>query len=165
MDFVAGFGRNKEGNGGIVGRLHTIGAVALGAVISFLVAMGVVAGCAFLGLVAQPGPHQDFEIAAVTIGMAIVAVGCSFIFAIVLAAGGRQTAITRTAIALTILLVLVLAAPAVLGLVTTAPEDIEARDALAALATFLMVIAVPGLLAILVQWWTIRRHLDRRRRT
>ncbi len=96
--------------------------------------------------------------------MAIVAVGCSIIFAIVLAAGGRQTAITRTAIALIILLALVLAAPVILGVVTTDPGDIEAEDALGALATFLMVIAVPGLLAILVQWLTIRRHLDRRHR-
>ena len=148
-----------------MGRLHTVGVVVLGAITSFLVAMGVLVGFALLGLIAQPGPHQGFEIAAVTIGMAIVAVGCSIIFAIVLAAGGRRTAITRTAITLMVLLALVLAAPAILGLVTTDPQDIEARDALGALAAYLMVIAVPGLLAILVQWWTIQRHLVRNHRT
>ena len=165
MDFVAGLGRDRKGNGGIVGRLRTIGVVAVGAIMSFLVAMGVLAGASLLGIIAQPGPHQGFEIAAVTIGMAIVALGSAIIFAIVLAVGGRRTAVTRTAIALMVLLALVLAAPAILGLVTTDPGDMEARDALGALAAYLVVIAVPGLLAILVQWWTIRRYLVRNRRT
>jgi hypothetical protein len=69
--------------------MRTVGVVAAGAVISFLVAICVLAGEAFLGLVAQPGPHQGFEIVAVMIGMAIVAVGSAIIFSIVLAVGGR----------------------------------------------------------------------------
>ena len=144
--------------------MRTAGVVAVGAVISFLVAMGVLTGAALLGLIARPGPHQGFEIAALTIGMAIVAVGSAIIFAIVLAVGGRRKAVTRTAIALIVFLALVLAAPAVLGLVMTDPTDIAAEDALGTLVAFLVVIAVPSPLAILAQWWTIRRYLVRRQR-
>ena len=141
--------------------MRTVGVVALGAVISFLVAMGVLTGAALLGLIAQPGPHQGFEIAVVTISMAMVAVGSAIIFSIVLAVGGQRKATTRTAIALNVFLALALAAPAILGLVMTDPTDIAAEDSLRILVAFLIVIAVPGLLAILVQWWTIRRYLVR----
>ena len=144
--------------------MPTGGVVAVGAVISFPVAMGVLTGAALLGLIAQPGPHQGFEIAAVTIGMATVAVGTAIIFAIVLAVGDRRKAVTRTAIALIVFLALVLAGPAVLGLVMTDPTDIAAEDAFGTLVAFLVVIAVPGLLAILAQWWTIRRYRVRGQR-
>ena len=142
-----------------MGRLHTIGVVALGAIVSFLVAMGVLAGAMLLGLIAQPGPHQDFEVAAVTIGMAIVALGTAIIFSIVLVAGGRQTAARRTAVVLAVLCVAVLAAPEVFGLATTDPADVAARDDLGLLSIFLIVNGVPGLLTILIQWWIVNRYL------
>jgi hypothetical protein len=41
----------------------------------------------------------------------------------------------------------------------TDPTDVDGEDALRTLVAFLIVIAIPGLSAILAQWWTIRRYL------
>lgn len=136
--------------------MRTLGLVVLGAVVSFMVAMAVLGGAILLGLVAQPGPHQGFELVAVTAAMAIVALGTALILLIVLAAGGRRKAVRRTAVVLAILLVAVLAAPLVFGL-ATAHGDPTAEDGLGPLAQFLGGLAVPGVLAIIVQWWIVRR--------
>jgi len=148
-----------EDSKGSVDRMRVFAVVALAVVASFLVAMGVLVAAAMLGLVAEAGPHQDFEVAAVTIGMAIVALGTAIIFSIVLVAGGRQTAARRTAVVLAVLCVAVLAAPEVFGLATTDPADVAARDDLGLLSIFLIVNGVPGLLTILVQWWIVNRYL------
>jgi hypothetical protein len=141
--------------------MRTLAVLAMGAIASLLVAMGVLGGAMALGLIAQPGPHQVFEIAAESIGVAAVAVGTAIIFAIVLAIGGRRVAIRWTAFALLACLVLALAAPAILGLMTTDSGDVDGQDQLRLLAVFLTVIALSGVAVILVQWWTIGRHLAR----
>ena len=142
-----------------MGRMRTARVVVLGAMISFLAATVVLAGAALVGLVAQPGPHQGFEIAAETLAMAMVAIGSAIVYAIVLAFGGRRPAVMRTTIALMAFLVLILAAPAILGMATTDPSDLAGEDELRLLVMFLTVLAIPGLLAIVAQWRIIERHL------
>ena len=144
--------------------MRAAGIVVLGGIVSCLIAMVVVVGATLLGLVAQPGPHEQFEFMAVTAAEVIVAFGTALVVAIVLVAGGRQTAIRRTAVVLAVLFVAVLAAPEVFGLATTDPADVAARDDLGSLAIFLIVIGVPGLLTIFIQWWIMRRYLFHGRR-
>lgn len=144
--------------------MRTLGLVVLGAVVSFLVAVAVMGGAILLGLVAEPGPHQGFELAAVMAAMAIVALGTALVLLIVLAAGGRRKAVQRAAVVLALLLVAALAAPLVFGL-ATAHGDPTAEDGLGPLAQFLGTLAVPGVLAILVQWWIVQRGIARSEKT
>ena len=149
-----------EDSKGSVDRMRVFAVVALAVVASFLVAMSVLVAAAMLGLVAEAGPHQEFEILAVTTGIGITTLGTAVIFAIVLAAGGKQAAIRRSAMVLMALLVLVLAVPEIFGLATADSTDLTATD-LGPLTIFLIVVAIPGLLVILIQWLIIRRHLVR----
>ena len=141
-------------------RMRTPTVIALSAVGSWLVGMGAIGGESMLGLTAEPGPHQLFAISAIAIGMAIVSVGTAVSFSIILAAGGKRTAIRRTAVVLAAFLLLVMAAPALFGYATMDAGDAMAQAALLALIVFLSLIAFPALTIILIQWWAVTRHLD-----
>lgn len=139
--------------------MRTFRAVSLGAIVGWLVGLAIIGVAAFLGLIAEPGPHQLFAIAAIAIGLAIAAVGTAVVFAIVLALGGKGKAIRWSTIVLVILLVLFLAIPAVFGFLTTDPADLEEQAALAGLVTFLAVIAVAAVPVVLVEWQIVVRRL------
>lgn len=139
--------------------MRTFRAVSLAAVISWLVGLAIIGVEAFLGLIAEPGPHQLFAIAAIAIGLAVAAVGTAVVFAIVLALGGRRTALSWSALVLVVLLLLVLSVPAIFGLLTTDSADVEAQAALASLARFLGAVAVAAVAVILIQRWVVVRRL------
>lgn len=140
--------------------MRTFGVVVAGGIVSYGVAI-VAAGIAMLlGLVAQPGPHQQFEIVAVLAGEAAVAIGTAIVLAIVLIAGGRRTAVRRTAIVLAVLFAAALLAPLAIGLATQDSADVMARDEMVQLGIFLAAIGVPGLLAIGTQAWFVGRRLS-----
>ncbi len=144
--------------------MRTLGAVALAAIVSWVAGMAVAGGAMVLGLVLPPGPDQSFAMAAIAAGLAVAAIGTAIVFLIVLAAGGKRTAIRWAAAVLIVLLLLVLAAPAIFGLMTTDATDVASRSALASLVLFLVVVAVPALAVILIQWWAVARHLRRGRK-
>ncbi len=139
--------------------MRTLGAVALAAIVSWGVAMAFAGGAILLGFVVPPGPHVGFALVAMAAGMAIVAIGTAVVFLIVMAVGGQRTAIRWAAIVLMVILLLVLAAPAIFGALTTDPTDVADESALAQLISFAVLVAVPALAAILIQWWWVARHL------
>ena len=137
--------------------MRAAGIVVIGGIVSYVVAIAAAGIAMVLGLIAQPGPHQQFEIVAVLAGEGAVAVGTAIVFAIVLIAGGKRTAVRRTAIVLVILFVAALLAPEAIGLANLDSTDVIARDELTQLGIFLAATGVPGLLAILVQTWILAR--------
>ncbi len=139
--------------------MRALGAVALAAVGTWTMGMVFAGGAVLLGLVVPPGPHVGFAFAAMAVGMALVSIGAAVVFLIVMAAGGKRTAIRWAAIVLMVLLLLVLAAPAIFGFMTTDPTDVADQSALAGLVVFLVMVAVPALAVILIQWWWVARHL------
>jgi hypothetical protein len=139
--------------------MRTFRAVSLAAIISWAVGVAIIGVEAFLGLVAEPGPHQLFAIAAIAIGLAVAAVGTAVVFGIVLWFGGRRTALRWSALVLVVLLLLVLSAPAIFGLITTDSTDVEAQAALASLTIFLGAVAVAAVAVILTQRWVVVRRL------
>lgn len=139
--------------------MRTFLAVSLGAIVAWLVGLAITGVAAFFGLVAEPGPHQLFAIAAIAIGLAIAAVGTAVVFTVVLALGGKGKAMRWSTIVLVILLLLFLAVPAVFGFLTTDPADLQDEAALAGLVTFLAVVAVAAVPLILIEWQIVVRRL------
>jgi hypothetical protein len=139
--------------------MRTAIVVVLGAIVSGLIAVAAVAAAIHQNLIVEIGAHEDFELMAAGLGEMAVAIGSAATFAIVLAVGGAQKAIRRTALVLAALLAAVLAAPEIFALATLDPNDFMQREALGPLAVLLIGIAVPGLLAIFIQQWIIGRYL------
>jgi hypothetical protein len=135
--------------------------IVLAAIVSGLVAAAVVTAEVYLNLAVDAGADKEFAFTALVLGEVVVAIGTAVTFAIVVAAGGRLRALQWAAIGLVALLVSVLSAPVILGVATSDAEDIMARDALWPLAILLIAAAVPGLVAIFIQWWIARRYLFR----
>jgi hypothetical protein len=142
--------------------MRAFGNVILAALVSGLFGAALIAGMVHLNLGIQLGPYQDFEFIAIMMGEVITALGTAVIVAIVLLAGGTQSAIRRTAIVLALFLVTVLAAIEVFGLATQSGAGFSRSNAFAEDAPFLVAVAAPGLLTILIQWWFIRRYLLKR---
>jgi hypothetical protein len=105
------------------------------------------------------GPHQQFEVIALIIGQAIIALGTAVVLTIVLALGGEKWAVDLTALVLAILLGLSLGALEIFGLVTMSSAAFSRGDAFVEDLPFLGAIVAPALLTILIQWWFVRQLL------
>ena len=139
--------------------MRTFGAVSLAAVIAWLFGVAITGVEAFLGLVAEPGPHQGFAIAAIAVGLAVAAIGTAVVFAIALSLGGKGKALRWSTIVLVILLLLLMSVPPIFGLLTTDPADLQGQAELLSLSSYLGAIAVAALAVILIEWQVVVRRL------
>jgi len=142
--------------------MRAVVTVVLGAIGSGLLAIALIAGAVQLGVGLQPGPHEQFEFAAVTVAETMVAVGTAVVLAIVLAFGGRLIAIRRTAVTLAVLLVVAFAAPEIFGLVTSTSAYVSVNASLTQDVPVLATVAVPGLLTIFIQCGIVTRYVVKR---
>jgi len=139
--------------------MRVIGTFVLAAVVSSVVASALIFAAVYLQLGISLGPHMQFELIALIAFQTIMAIGTAVVLAIVLAAGGEKIAVRRAALLLALVLVLSLGALEVFGLSTGSSAEFSSANAFAEDLPFLGVIAIPGLVTILIQWWSVRRHL------
>jgi hypothetical protein len=144
--------------------MRALGTILLAALASGLFGGVLIAGMVHLRLGIQLGPYPEFEFIVIMMGEAVAALGTAVILAVVLAVGGTQSAVGRTALVLAVLLVTTLAGLEVFGLVTQGGAALSVSNAFAEDAPFLVAVAVPGLMTILIQWWFVRQHLLKRMR-
>ena len=133
--------------------------IILAALVSGVAASASILAAIYLRFGIELGPHQQFEIVALIIGQAIIALGTAGVLAIVLAFGGDKWAVDLTALVLAILLALSLGSLEIFGLVTWSSAAFSQRDAFVEDVPFLGAIAVPAFLTILIQWWFVRQLL------
>jgi len=139
--------------------LRSAGTIILAAAGSSLVASVLIVAAVYLGLGISLGPHQQFEVVLLIVVQVIIALGAAAVLAIVLALGGEKVAVGLTALVLAIFLVLALGALEAFGLAAGGTTAFSLGDTVAEDGSFLGVVAIPGLLTIVIQWWSVRRSL------
>ena len=125
--------------------MRAFGNVILAALASCLLGGVLIAGMVYLRLGIQLGPYPEFEFTVIMMGEVVTALGTAVILAVVLAVGGTESAVRRTALVLAVLLVTALAGLEVFGLVTQGTAALSASNAFAEDAPFLVAVAIPGL--------------------
>ena len=141
--------------------MRAVGTIILAALASGLFGGALLAAMVHLKLGIWLGPYPEFEFIATMMGEVITAFGTAVILAIVLFAGGTESAVRRTALVLGLFLVVVLAAGEIFGLAAQGSAGFSRSNAFAEDAPFLVAVAVPGLLTIVIQWWFVHRHVAR----
>jgi hypothetical protein len=112
-----------------------------------------------LGL--QAGPHLNVELVIVLVLEIMIAVGIAIVIGIIVLVGGARAAVSWTTIVLAILLVGGLAGVELFGQTAAGSIDFTKRDALARDLPLLLLIGLPSLVSLIIEWWTMQRLFPR----
>jgi hypothetical protein len=134
-------------------RLKLIGFVIAGATIGSATALTLVVAAAKLSLGVHAGPHTTVEVMIVGGLQVMIAVGTAIPFAIVLSLGGRRLAVQRVALTLALLLVGGLVSVEIFGQASSGSTDFTAIETLTDDLPVLLLIGVPSLLIVMMEWW------------
>ena len=133
-----------------------VAAVVVGALAVVLVAVAVAEN---IGL--HPGPHTNAELTIIAVLEFVVAAGTAVVFAIILAVGGGRVAIRRAAVTLIVLLVSGLAAVEIFGQASSGSTDFTRSQALASDLPLLLLIGLPSLLTVTIEWWIVLQAVSK----
>ena len=112
-----------------------------------------------LGL--QAGPHLNTELAIVLVLEIMIAVGSAIVIGIVVLVGGARAAVSWATIVLATLLVGGLAGVELFGQTAAGSIDFTNRDELARDLPLLLLIGLPSLVSLIIEWWTVQRLFPR----
>lgn len=142
-------------------RLRQIAHLFVGAVVAGALAVMLVAAAVTENFGLHPGPHTNVELTIIAVLELVVAAGTAVVFAIILAVGGGRVAIRRAALMLAVLLMGGLAAVEIFGQASSGSTDFTRSQALASDLPLLLLIGLPGLLTVTIEWWIVRRAISK----
>jgi hypothetical protein len=116
-----------------------------------MILSGFIAGTIQLEFAVWFGSREEFIV--IEMGLVLLILAVTVVFGVLLLAGGEVVAVGWTAIAFMVVLLLV---AAVLEIFSVSADGWRV---LRGDLPFQVELVVPGLIAILVQWWLLRRHV------
>jgi len=131
--------------------------LALATAISSALAALLVFSAIEMNLGLHAGPHLDTELAIVFVLEALIAVGSAIVIGIIVLVGGARIAVSWATILLATLLVGGLAGGEVFGQTAAGSIDFTKSEELARDLPLLLLIGLPGLVTLTIEWWTVQR--------
>jgi hypothetical protein len=138
-------------------RSRCIARLALSTAVSSALAALLVFSAVELNLGLRAGPHLDTELAIVFVLEVLIAVGSAIVIGIIVLAGGARVAVSLGTILLATLLVGALAGVEIFGQTASGSIDFTKSEELARDLPFLLLVGLPGLLTLMIEWWTVHR--------
>ena len=116
-----------------------------------MIVSGFVAGAIQLEFAVWLGSREEFIV--IEMGLVLLILATTIAFGVVLLAGGRAVAVRRTAVAFVVAFLLAAAALEIFSVSTDGWRVLRGD------LPFQVELVVPGLIAILIQWWLLRRNV------
>jgi hypothetical protein len=123
----------------------------VGALFVAMIVSGFVAGAIQLEFAVWLGSREEFIV--IEMGLVLLILATTIAFGVVLLAGGRAVAVRRTAVAFVVAFLLAAAALEIFSVSTDGWRVLRGD------LPFQVELVVLGLIAILIQWWLLRRNV------